>query len=449
MELKPKALLLIAAALIVFLPFFLWWVMRLQRWFPLAVIQIFTGIALGPTLLGSFAPDLHRILFPAEVVQGIKALASISVCLFTFLAGTEADRDVIRNAGRSVLLIGVGSLVVTWAIGTGIGYQIGAWYPALLGWKGDLALFAVAFGLCNAVPALPVLAAILNEMQINRRRIGAVALASAAIGDAILWGAIAVILPLAAGVSGGGGELLTRLAVALGGGLAVVGLCHFAINPLLAYTVRTQAPERVRMIIVGVAIFVSAAITQVTGLHAVLGSFMVGVMLPDSVRHAAADKLDMPTSMLLLPFFFLDTGLLADVKIGDTLIWQVFLIGMAVCVLGKLAATLVFARLAGENAAFATATGVLLQTKGLMELVIVTVFRDIGIVGLQTYSALVLVALASTALTMPASRLVLTAWGRAVEASGQRPAVPGAAATVAASAAPKPPATGPADPPRH
>jgi Kef-type K+ transport system membrane component KefB len=183
------------------------------------------------------------------------------------------------------------------------------------------------------------------------------------------------------------------------------------------------------MIIVGIAIFAGAAITQATGLHAVLGSFIVGVMLPDSVRHMAADKLDMPTSMLLLPFFFLDTGLLARISFGEQLIWMMFGAAMFVCVLGKVASTLVIARLSGENTAFGLTSGMLLQTKGLMELVIVTVFRDVGIVSDTTYSALVLVALASTALTMPVCKLLLATWGERVDKSGQ----PIAAAAVAKS----------------
>ncbi len=422
MHLDQKSVLLIGASLIVLIPFVLWWVLRLRRWFPLAVIQIFTGIALGPTLLGEFAPDVHAALFTGKVTDGVKALATISVCLFTFLAGTEADRDIIRNAGRTVLLIGVGSLVATWAVGIGAGYSLATHFPALMGNKSDLALFAVAFGLCNAVPALPVLVSILNEMQLNRRRIGAVALASAAVGDAILWGSIAVILPFAANDGTGMAGLATKLAIAISGGLGVVLLCQFVLNPLLANAVRTKAPERVLMILVGVAIFVSAALTQITGLHAVLGSFIVGMMLPDSVRHMAADKLDMPTSMLLLPFFFLDTGLLAKITFNDKLIWTVFLAGMVVCLVVKTVSSIIFARAAGENLAFGSIAGILLQTKGLMELVIVTVFRDVGIVSGSTYSALVLVALASTALTMPLSKLFLAAWDGRIESSGSKPA---------------------------
>ncbi len=415
MHLDQKSVLLVGASIIILVPFLLWWVLGLKRIFPLAVIQIFTGIALGPTLLGEFAPGVEQLLFTGKTLDGIKSLAAVSVCLFAFLAGTEADREVIADAGRAVVSIGVGSLAVTWALGIAGGYWLVSSAPGVMGRVADPAIFAVAFGLCNAVPALPVLAAILSELELNRRRIGAVALACSAIGDAILWASVAIILPFAAGAGG----LALKLAWAPGGGLAACLLCLYVINPMLEQAVRTKAPERVLMILVGAAIFICAAITQSTGLHGVLGAFMVGALLPDSVRHMAAAKLDMPTSLLLLPFFFLDTGLQARITLADPLIWQTFAIAIAVCVLGKLAATIGFGLMAGESLAFSTLAGVLLQTKGLMELVIVTVFRDAGIVSGATYSALVLVALASTALTMPLAQMCLAFWGDKIDANSQ------------------------------
>lgn len=260
----------------------------------------------------------------------------------------------------------------------------------------------------------------MRSIDLSRRRIGAIALAAAALGDAILWISMAVILPFAQGASG----LIGKLALALAGGGAAVAACLMVINPLLRRAERTKAPERVVMILVGIAIFGCAALTQVTGLHAVLGAFIVGMALPDRARHMAASKLDMPTSLLLLPFFFLDTGLQANISFANPTLWSTFLLGLAVCVLAKVAATIVFARLCGENLAFGALMGMLLQTKGLMELVVVTVFRDVGLVSAETYSALVLVALASTALTMPVCKLMLALWEARIEASGHRVAAP-------------------------
>ncbi len=418
-HIEPKAVLLIAATLIVLIPFVLWWLLRLRRIIPLAVIQIFTGILLGPTILGHLAPELHAVLFAGKQLEGIRALAAISICLFAFLAGTETDRDVIRSAGRAVMSIGVGGLTVTWLVGIVIGYQLALKYPSAMGSDGGILLFAVAFGLCNAVPALPVLAAILGELGLNRRRVGAVALAAAAVGDIVLWGAMAIILPLTKS-----GDMVTSVGLTIAGGAGALGLLLLIVNPLLRQALRTNAPERVLMILVGIAIFGTAAITEAAGLHMVLGAYAAGVLLPDKIRHMAADKLDMPTSMLLLPFFFLSAGLDARISGSDTTVWTIFLAGMVVCTFIKVLATTIAARLGGENFAFGIMSGILLQTKGLMELVIVTVFRDIGLVSGQTYSALVLVALASTALTMPLTKIFLPHLGEAMDRSGVRPKSP-------------------------
>jgi Kef-type K+ transport system membrane component KefB len=417
-HIDPKAVLLIAATLIVLIPFVLWWLLRLRRVIPLAVIQIFTGILLGPTILGHFAPELHAVLFSGKQLEGIRALAAISICLFAFLAGTETDRDVIRTAGRAVMSIGIGGLSLTWLLGVVVGYQLAIKFPAAVGSDGGVLLFAVAFGLCNAVPALPVLAAVLGELGLNRRRIGAVVLAAAAVGDIVLWSAMAIILPLAKS-----GDMTSSLGLAVAGGVGALGLLILVINPLLGQALRTNAPERVLMILVGIAIFGTAAITEASGLHMVLGAYAAGVLLPDKIRHMAADKLDMPTSMLLLPFFFLSAGLDARISGSDTTVWAIFLAGMLVCTFIKVLATMLAARAGGENLAFGTMAGILLQTKGLMELVIVTVFRDIGLVSGQTYSALVLVALASTALTMPLTKIFLPHLGEAMDRSGLRPKI--------------------------
>ncbi|MEO8651215.1 MAG: cation:proton antiporter [Hyphomicrobiaceae bacterium] len=425
-HIDPKAVLLIAATLIVLIPFVLWWLLRLRRVIPLAVIQIFTGILLGPTILGHFAPELHAVLFSDTQIEGIRALAAISICLFAFLAGTETDRDMIRSAGRAVMSIGIGGLTLTWLVGIAIGYQLAVRHPTALGGNGGILLFAVAFGLCNAVPALPVLAAVLGELDLNRRRIGAVVLAAAAVGDIVLWSAMAVILPLAKS-----GDMASSLALAVAGGAGGIGLLMLVINPLLRQALRTNAPERVLMILVGIAIFGTAAVTEAAGLHMVLGAYAAGVLLPDSIRHMAAVKLDMPTSMLLLPFFFLSAGLDARIGGSDTTVWTIFLAGMLTCTIAKILATMLAARVGGENLAFGTMAGILLQTKGLMELVIVTVFRDIGLVSGQTYSALVLVALASTALTMPLTKIFLPHLGDAMDRSGVR-----------AKAPPQPPGSG-------
>lgn len=408
-----KDVLLIGASIVLMLPFVLWWLLGLKRYFPLAVVQIFAGVLLGPTFLGQISPDLFKLLFTDQPAlnlfpaTSINAIATVAVSLFAFNAGTEADLEKIRQSGPSVVAIGLGGLLFTWGFGIVMGLALAGAFPRIAPQNG-LVQYAVAFGLCNAVPALPILAALLNELKISAQRLGQVALAAAGIGDAVLWAAIAVLLPFAPIANAHAPHWGVAAAVSLTGAILSWAFVSRLMGPMLSKLKAEQAPERVIMILVGVTIFGSASITAVTGLHAVMGAFIAGVFLPHDVREEAAAKLDMPTALILLPFFFLATGLKASFNFSSPAIWAIFGVGMIVCFFAKIVGSVIFARMAGETIAFGTTTGVLLQTKGLMELVIVTIFEQKGFVGPETFSALVAVALVSTALTMPVASFILS-----------------------------------------
>ena len=416
---ETKDILLIGASLVLLVPFILWWVLGLKRFFPLAVIQIFAGVMLGPTLLGALAPDLFKFLFTDQPAlklypaTSINAIAIVAVSLFAFNAGTEADVDKIKASGPSVLAIGLGGFLFTWMFGGLVGMGLAEAVPGLSKDSSNFQ-YAIVFGLCNAVPALPILAVMLGELKLSSLRIGHVTLAAAGIGDALLWASIAIILPFAPTQSGTAANWMIAAVVALTGFVASFLFCTKLMSPLLRRLKASQAPERVTMILVGFTIFGSASITAIAGLHAVMGAFIAGVFLPHDVREEAAQRLDMPTALLLLPFFFLATGLKADFNLANSTIWVVFAAGIITCYFGKLIGTALFAKLSGETLSFGAAAGMLLQTKGLMELVVVTIFSQKGFVGPETFSALVAVALTSTALTMPSVSMLLARSRKAI-----------------------------------
>ncbi|MBT9292022.1 cation:proton antiporter [Prosthecodimorpha staleyi] len=400
------SILLLQATVVLVVPFLFWWVLGLRRFLPLVVVQILTGVLLGPSVLGMAAPDVFAFLFSKDLLGGVNAIATLAVTLFAFKAGTEADHDLVGPAARTIFAVGAGGLIATWAIGAAAGWALAGRFPSMAGGQGA-ALFAIAFGLCNAVPALPVLAVLLRELDILQVRVGAVALAAAGVGDAILWAGMAVLLPFAAGEGG----LLREGAMALGSGLVACLGVRFVAGPLILAMMARRAPERVVMSAVAIVIFAASSLTLLFGLHNVVGAFVAGLFLPERIRQLAADRLDVPTALILMPFFFLATGLKTSFSLADPAIWTIFVVALAVCVLAKLAATMLTARLAGETWAMGAGLGVLLQTKGLMELVIVTVFFERGLVGPATYSALVIVALVSTTLTMPLFDLLERLYG--------------------------------------
>ena len=412
--LKPPYMLLIQACIVILIPYVLWRTLDFGRWFPLGVIQIFAGVLLGPAIFGLFAPSLFEALFGTYSFAGktvaradqIGALATIAVCLFGFLAGADADKELIRKSGKTVFNIGVIGMVFGWGIAILAGLLIYYTLPAALGAKASIVSFPVAYGLVIAVSALPVLALILRSLDVTRRRLGAVALASAGLADTMMWIGLGLVVALALG-----GNLATALAKILAGGLLSVGFILFVASPILKRMMDKEAPESAVMTLSVLSIFVASAITAITELHPVLGAFVAGVFLPDKVREMAAHRLDQPTTLVLMPFFFLNTGLRTNFSFADPNIWILFGLSTFLCVFGKMIGHGLAARMSGENWPFSAAVGLLLQTKGLMGLIVISVFLEKEVVSSLMFSAAVLMCMFSTGLSALAVRGLRRVYG--------------------------------------
>jgi Kef-type K+ transport system membrane component KefB len=435
-----KFLLLLQVLAVVGIPLILWHYLDFRRAFPLAIIQIFVGILLGGSIFGVVAPDAFKYLFglgdPTNVKLGITvsagvtALAQIAVVLFVFLAGCEADRNVVQNAAGMILKIGVTGVFTPWILGSIAAFFIASHYGAftpctdtvktmcsnVVGTRGQ-ALYAIAFGLCMAVTALPVLVIVLRELGFNSKPIGSVALAVGGVDDGLLWLSLAIILPLApVGIATASLFNLISLYAflfAAGGGILAIILIIYVINPVLNRLIAQNSPERMLMSMVVLAIFAVGALTELTGLHAVFGAFFVGLLIPEKLRHMAQDRFDVPVSLLLLPFFFLATGLKTKFEFGNPELWYVFGIAMVVCITGKFFGVTLPTYWSGQSLPFSITLGTLMQCKGLMEIVVVTLLYERGVFGQSTFTALILVALVSTAITVPLSNLARWYFGEA------------------------------------
>jgi hypothetical protein len=202
-----------------------------------------------------------------------------------------------------------------------------------------------------------------------------------------------------------------------------IGFIKFIANPVLERMMAKAAPESAVMTLAALSIFVASAITSITELHPVLGAFVAGVFLPDKVREMAAHSLDRPTSLVLMPFFFLNTGLKTDFAISDINVWILFTVSTVLCVVGKMAGHGIAARMSGEPWPFAAGVGLFLQTKGLMGLIVCVVFLDRGIVSPLMFSAAVLMCMFSTGLPVPVARVLVKRYGEAM-VEGSTPVVP-------------------------
>jgi Kef-type K+ transport system membrane component KefB len=424
-------MILVQATIVLLIPFVLWKVFALGKFFPLSVIQILSGILLGPTVFGTFLPELQQSLFAPPKIGGVGAVASIAICIFGFLAGTELDKETIRKSGRSVVAVGVFGMFGSWILAGLVGLWVYSAIPSAHPSGVNPAIFGAAYGLAIAVCALPVLMLIMREVDIMNTRLGAVTLASAGVSDAIMWLGLAVVIAFA----GIGGLSLTDAILRALAGFGLVFAVIFGIaNPVLNSLMKNNAQERVIISLTAITVFVCAAITGITELHPVFGAFLAGAFLPDKVRHMAANRFDMTTVFVLMPFFFLATGLRTNFPYNDAQILIIFGVSMVLCVVAKVFCSAIPARMAGEPWPFAISTGLLLQTKGLMGLLVITVFFEKGIVSQQLFSAIVVMCMVATAITAIIMRVMIARYGDVVyygKEAGTANAKPTAAAAPA------------------
>lgn len=398
---------IVQALAILVLPVAIWRGLFLRGIVPLVVVQLLVGIALGPTVLGRVAPDLYHLLFNPATLTPLWGIASIAVLLFGFVTGLHLEAQAFLGRGREFLAVSTASVVIPTAAGICGGLWIALRQPGELGAGIGLFGFAVAIGIAVGVTALPVLGAILREMNLLGERIGSYALAIAAVNDAALWLLLGGLMTLVAGDAAGAPNMLISIF-----GLPIyLAVMVWLVPRLLRRAEATlltegRMRERALALVFGVALG-SAVVTQLLGLHYIFGAFMTGAVMPHEWRQPLLNRLQVPTVGLLMPFFFMLTGLRTLIDLGSFDFLEILLVTTVLAVVGKIGGTAVTARLVGENWSTALTLGALVQTKGLMELIVLTILLDRGIIGTNVFSALVLMAVLTTMLAMPLARLAL------------------------------------------
>jgi Kef-type K+ transport system membrane component KefB len=397
---------LLQAFVVVTIPFALSRALKLSGAVPLVVIQILLGIALGPSLFGRIAPDAYRLLFNPATLGPLTGTASIAVLFFSFITGLHVDTEIFRGGSRSFAAIAAASVAVPTLLGIVGGLVIGLRHPGELGEHADLVRFSCAIGICVGVTALPVLAAILGEMDLLGDRIGDLALGIAAVNDATLWLLLAGLMTLVAG--GGKQRDILFLLLALPTYLLVMVR---VVKPLLAHAVaaimRDGTMSEAVLVMIGAAAIGSAMVTQIIGLHYIFGAFLAGAIVPRELRQTVVDRLQAMTINVLMPFFFMLTGLRILIIPSSAAFIEVLLVTTVLGMLGKVGGTAATAMMMGERWRSALSLGALVQTKGLMEVIVLTILLEHGIISTTVFSALTVMAVISTALVMPSLRLLL------------------------------------------
>ena len=386
---------------------------------PAVIGQILAGILLGPSILGQLPGDPEAILIPPPVVPYLSVVAQIALVLFLLAVGYELDLGVLRRQRRAVPIISAAALVLPILLGAGSVFAFGSWY--LPGHDGPPpAGFVLYIAIAMSITAVPVLASIIAERGMTRSRPGVLAMTSAGMIDVACWLALLVVLLI-----GGAAPTQDRplpVAVALFAGYLLVMI--FGVRPLLRRWLRRSGASLGRNIPVIVTVgMASAWATSALGLHVIFGAFLAGLIIPRTPRGTPDERLYRPlqeTGNLLLPVFFVVAGLPVD--IGGLTGPDLLLLGIVcvIAILGKVGGGFLGARLGGLPNREAAIVGVLLNTRGLTELIVLTVGLQAGIIDRRLYTILVIMALITTVLTGPL--LGLLRFRRGIEpGEGQEP----------------------------
>ena len=361
---------------------------------PPVVGEILSGILLGPAVLGS---ALAGALFPGPVRVALEPLATLGLVLFMFGVGYELDHRLVRSP--AAVSVAAGATVLPLLLGVGLA----GWLAGPHQHAGSLA-FALFIGIAMSVTAFPVLARILADRGLSGTRVGALALSGAAAGDVAAWSLLAVVLSMAGGKS----AWTTLFAI------PAVLVMIFLVRPLLAATLSRRTGPAV-FAVLAAGLLLTAAATDLLGLHIIFGAFLFGAICPrghEQLRTDVVDRLTGVGRQLLLPVFFVVAGYQLDLTgIGLPDIGELAAI-LAVAVIGKAAGAYLAATLHGLPPQEAASLGVLMNTRGLTEIVVLTIGLQAGILDHRLYSLMVIMALATTAMTGPLLSLVGRSAGR-------------------------------------
>ncbi|MGW2373632.1 MULTISPECIES: cation:proton antiporter domain-containing protein [Kitasatospora] len=368
---------------------------------PVVIGEIVAGIALGPSLLGHLPGDLPHRLFPAEVRPLLNAVAQVGLMLFMFMVGWEFDKNLLRPHKGTATMVSLTSVGFAFACGTAIASVLYRNHHETDGRPISFTAFAMFMGTAMSVTAFPVLARILKDNRLSHTRVGVLALASAAVDDLLAWCLLAYVSALAT-ADGNGRLLQVGLLSAV-----YVALMFLVVRPLLAGLVgRLVARQQWRplLLLLCAGVFLSSWLTTWIGIHAIFGAFLFGFVMPREPAHLLKERLHPPlehVSTLLLPVYFVVIGLGVDIGgLGAYQYLELTLI-VAVACAGKLLGALVPAKFFGLSWAESRTLGLLMNTRGLTELIILNAAASLGVLDGQMFTMMVIMALLTTALAGP------------------------------------------------
>jgi Kef-type K+ transport system membrane component KefB len=374
---------------------------------PALMGEVVAGLMLGPALLGRVAPEASATLFSPAVSSALAPFAQLGVVVYMLLVGIELEATSLMAGSRKILGIAHASMCLPFVMGAALALPL----HRLSGESASFTVFSLFLGVSLCVTAFPVLARLLEDRGLVKTPLGTLALGCAAVNDLTAWCLLAGIVGLAGAEERGAGTLLL-------GGLGFVAVTAYVLRPAMTMlAARHAAPGSRSWVYVALILLLAvacAAATDAIGIHAVFGAFALGLVVPSQSGLATAVRrlAELPVNRLLLPLFFAATGLRTDLwQLGTRGDWLLVLLITLVASVGKIAGTYVAGRLSGLDSWNSSALGALMNTRGMVELIVLNVGLELRLISVRLFCMLVLMALATTLATAPAMEL-LERWKR-------------------------------------
>ncbi len=399
----PLAILLAQIITIIIIARFFGWIFR-KMGQPSVIGEIIAGIFLGPSLLVLYFPDFSIALFPAESLGNLQFLSQIGLILFMFIIGMELDLKVLKNRANEAIVISHASIVIPFALGIGLAYFV---YHDFAPEGVAFLPFSLFMGIALSITAFPVLARIVQERGIHKTKLGAIVITCAAADDITAWCILAAVIAIVKA-----GTFVSSLYV-IGLAIFYVIVMIFIVKPFLKkigelYGTKDNINKPV-VAIFFLTLIISSYTTEVIGIHALFGAFMTGVIMPDitKFRSIFIEKVEDVSVILLLPLFFVFTGLRTQIGlINDPYLWKVTGFIILVAVTGKFLGSALAAKFVGQTWRDSFTIGALMNTRGLMELIVLNIGLDLKVLTPEVFTMMVIMALVTTFMTGPALNLI-------------------------------------------
>ncbi len=394
----PLALLLAQIVTIILVARIFGWIcMKIRQ--PSVIGEMIAGIVLGPSLLGMYFPEFSAFLFPKESLGNLQFLSQIGLILFMYIVGMELDLSVLRKKAHDAVVISHASIIIPFALGIGLSYFI---YKEFAPEGIQFTSFALFIAIAMSITAFPVLARIVQERNLQKTKLGTVVITCAAADDITAWCILAAVIAIVKAGSFESSIYVILMAI------AYVFLMIKIVRPFLKRIGDLQAGKNTinkpMVAIFFLTLILSAYATEVIGIHALFGAFMAGAIMPENAKFRTLfiDKVEDVALVLLLPLFFVFTGLRTQIGLlNDSHLWITAGFIILTAVIGKFAGSALTAKFLGINWKESLTIGALMNTRGLMELIVLNIGYDLGVLSPEIFAMMVIMALFTTFMTGP------------------------------------------------